>query len=110
MGLDSMSPIPSSWSFYLQKALYSMNTQVSDAHGFQPAYLYSGHLTDPITGPNIDENSPYACHLRLAKSILNFSKLNRSSNYKFRVLKKGQNVIVRYDHQHTGSPIKGVII
>ena len=87
-----------------------MNTQVSDSHGFQPSYLYSGHPSDPIKGPIIKEDSQHTFNLRVAKSTINFNKQQRSSNYKYRVVEKDQRVKVRYDHTKSGSSSDGTVI
>ena len=108
--IDSMTPSPGAWASILQKAFYSMNTSISDSHGFQPAYLFSGHLTDPINGPTIDVNSPHAFNLRVAKATLNFQKQQRSSDYKYRVVERSQKVLVRYDHTKSGSSLNGTIL
>ena len=101
---------PGSWGPVLQQAFESMNTQISDSHGFQPAYLFSGHKTDPITGPLIDEDTPYAFNLRVARATLNFQKQQRSSNYKYRVLEPNQKVLVCYDHSKSGTTLVARVI
>ena len=45
-----------------------------------------------------------------ARAEINFKKQNRSSDYKFRVVKEGQKVKIRYDHTHTGTTKDGFII
>jgi len=108
--LNSFTTSPSSWSFFLQNAIQAMNTQISDAHGFQPSYLYSGHLTDPIEGPAIDQSSSHSFNLRVAKAVINFKKKNLSSDYKYRVLQADQKVNIKYDHTKSGTTLMGTVI
>ena len=108
--LKSCSPIPSQWSFNLQKATQSVNNEISDSHGFQPSYLLSGHQTDPITGPLIDSTSEYSFNLRLAKAVINFKKRQNCSNYKFRTLEKDQRIVIQYDHSKNGKKLYGTVL
>ena len=89
---------PCRWPAYLQKAVNSLNTQVSDSHHFQPAYLFHGHRIDPIHGPIIDATSSYYLHLKLASSIINFDKHKRASNYQFRTIPTETPIQIKYDH------------
>jgi hypothetical protein len=107
--IKTCSSIPSQWSFHLQKATQSINNEISDSHGFQPSYLLSGHLTDPIQGPLIDSLSEYSFKLKLAKAVINFKKRQNCSNYKFRTLDKDQRIVIQYDHSKSGKKLLGTV-
>ena len=98
------------WPLYLPLAVTSMNTQISDAHGFQPTYLFNGLKTDPDEGPILDPESDFAFHLRLARSTLNSQKRERSAHEKFsyRVIPAGTKITVRYEHEKHGKEYNAI--
>ena len=108
--MNTFAPILSQWSFQLQKATRSLNNEMSDSHGFQPSYLFSGHKTDPEQGPIVDSETTYSFNLRLAKALINFEKQQRASNYKFRILEPNQKIIIQYDHTKSGKKLNGTVL
>ena len=99
------------WPKYLPLAMTSMNTQISEAHGFQPTYLFNGLRSDPEGSPLLDPESDYSFHLRLARSILNCLKRERSAqDFTYRTLPSETKIIVRYNHDKNSREYNATVV
>ena len=109
--IDSFSEAESKpWNEISYKSVISINSQINDTTGFQPAYLFNGISQLPEFGKQKDEERCLEFHRRLAVTKINDSKLDRATDYKYRTLTQGDEVTVVYDHSKNGEKFSATVL
>lgn len=98
------------WNQVCHKAIISINSQINETTGFQPAYLFNGITQLPEMGKQKEEERSIEFHRRLAVQKINDSKSDRASNYKYRTLQPDDEVTVVYDHSKSGEKLSATVL
>ena len=104
------SEYKSEWHFELHDVIKSLNTQIHDVTGYQPAFLFSGNKYLPGFGIQNEEAEEMTFHRRVAVKLINESKQERASKITYRVLPANQPIIVRHNHEKNGKTYEAVSI
>lgn len=107
--LDSFRENDRDWDQSLQKVVRSINSEACEATGFIPAYLFYGSFDylSAIAGYDMS-NKYYLQDLKLAKQISDSNKSD--SDYKFKQVRIGTEIIVKPDPGKNGAINEGVIV
>ena len=99
-----------SWSKEIYSVVQSLNSQVHEVTGFQPAFLFTGNKSLPGFGAQNKEDDSMTFYRRAAVALINEAKQNRSSNYKYRTLPVNQKIIIRHDHSKHGKGMDAICL